>query len=199
LRAPATSEPAVADSAGTDLVPAVQRASIPSVKEDTPAAPVLAAPTLALRESPTTLATAAPAVPPRPAVVSLDSAPPPSDEARSFTGPTRTVSETGAIRNILSQYRSAFSALDVGTARAVWPSVDTKALSKAFDQLEEQDVEFDDCQIVVSGTHASASCAGRSRYIPKVGSKKARVDAHRWQFSLRRLGDDWLIDSVESR
>ena len=57
-------------------------------------------------------------------------------------GTTKT-NETGAIHTVLGRYRNAFSGLDSGAARAVWPSVDVRALDRAFDRLEEQALEFE--------------------------------------------------------
>ena len=112
--------------------------------------------------------------------------------------PTPVV-ESGAIQSVLNRYRSAFSALDVGDARAVWPSVDAKALARAFDQLEEQDIKFDSCQISITGARATASCGGSARYVPKIGSRTEHVDTHRWKFNLRRINEAWLIETVDSR
>jgi hypothetical protein len=93
----------------------------------------------------------------------------------------------------------AFSRLDAGGAKAVWPGVDERALSRAFNQLEEQQFVFDSCGIDVSGARATASCRGRTQYIPKVGSRSLRVDLRQWTFTLTRIGGDWTIDSVDTR
>jgi hypothetical protein len=77
--------------------------------------------------------------------------------------------------------------------------VDTKALARAFEQLEQQEVEFDACDISSAGRSATAHCDGRVRYIPKVGSRKQREDSHRWTFKLWRIDDRWIIESVSSR
>jgi hypothetical protein len=113
--------------------------------------------------------------------------------------PPTNLAETGEIRTVLSRYRNAFSDLDSGAATAVWPTVDRKALGRAFERLEEQQLEFDNCQIAVDGPRAVASCEGSARYVPKVGNRTARTEARRWRFTLHRLDQGWLIEQVDSR
>jgi hypothetical protein len=107
------------------------------------------------------------------------------------------VTPTDAIQRTLRQYQIAFSRLDVAAVRQVWPSVDGKALTKAFDQVEEENLAFDSCDITVSGRRAVASCGGSTYYVPKVGSKNARVQRQQWRISLRQTSDDWVVDSVD--
>jgi len=109
------------------------------------------------------------------------------------------VSDTGVIRTVLNRYRSAFSSLDVNGAVSVWPGVDARALKRAFDRLEEQEVVFDGCTIQVAGARAVASCAGSARYVPKVGSRTRTTDQRQWTFNLHKAGDGWLIDGVTAR
>ena len=108
--------------------------------------------------------------------------------------------ETGEIRNVLSRYRSAFNDLNANEAKAVWPTVDDKSLDRAFRQLERQDVTFNVCHIEVAGVRAVSSCDGRASYVPKVGSKTARVDSRSWTFQLLKTEDaGWMIEGVNSR
>jgi hypothetical protein len=104
-----------------------------------------------------------------------------------------------AIQSALSRYQTAYRDLDAGAARAVWPSVDSKALSKAFDRLEQQDLFFDSCQIAVNDVRAVASCQGFARYVPRVGSKAPRDDQRQWEFKLSKVADIWLIYTVSAR
>jgi hypothetical protein len=99
----------------------------------------------------------------------------------------------------LNGYRDAFGSLDVNAARAVWPRVDARALSRAFAQLSTQEFEFAACDISITGERASADCAGNARWVPKVGSKSARVDSRVWQFELRRINQQWEIQTVATR
>jgi hypothetical protein len=77
--------------------------------------------------------------------------------------------------------------------------VDDKTLTRAFDQLEQQVVAFDSCQIAVTSPRAVASCEGHATYVPKIGSKTTRVVPRRWTFILQKPGSEWTIKAVESR
>jgi pyruvate/2-oxoglutarate dehydrogenase complex dihydrolipoamide acyltransferase (E2) component len=106
---------------------------------------------------------------------------------------------TIAVQAAVGRYQSAFSALNAGAALSVWPSVDAKALERAFERLETQALEFDRCVITVTGVLAEAVCAGRARYVPKVGNKSAHVESRQWKFHLRKTAEAWLIHSVNAR
>jgi len=107
--------------------------------------------------------------------------------------------ETRAIASVLNRYEQAFSALDANAAQAVWPSVDVKALGRAFDQLDEQTFALEGCNINVAGARAEAECAGNARYVRKVGKRALRVEPRHWHFMLRQLDDHWVIDTVDAR
>jgi len=104
-----------------------------------------------------------------------------------------------AIQTVLSQYRTAYRELDAGAALAIWPSVDTKALRRAFDQLEQQDLIFDSCQIAVTDARAVASCRGFASYVPRVGNKGVHDDQRQWEFKLSKVAEVWQIDTVSAR
>ena len=135
-------------------------------------------------------------VEPRPVVAAPASLP--RAEASAAPVPSLPAPET-AIQTVLSQYRTAYRDLDAGAARAIWPSVDTKALRKAFDRLERQDLIFDSCQIAVRDLRAVASCNGFAWYVPRVGSKGPHDDQRQWEFKLSKVDDAWLIDTVSAR
>ena len=99
----------------------------------------------------------------------------------------------------LNRYQDAFSTLDANAAHAVWPSVDVKALAKAFDQLEAQTFDLEGCDITVTGARAEADCAGNARYVRKVGNRALRVEPRRWRFTLRQTSDQWVIATVDAR
>lgn len=71
-----------------------------------------------------------------------------------------------------------------------------EALKNAFEQLRAQQIAFAACAVDVSGLHASATCRGTARYVPKVGSGEPISAAHLWQFRLRKLVDAWVIESA---
>jgi hypothetical protein len=134
---------------------------------------------------------------PRAVVPTPPSAPvasPPSSTAASPLEP-----QTRAIATVLNRYEQAFSALDANAAQAVWPSVDVKALGRAFDQLDEQTFALEGCNINVAGARAEAECGGNTRYIRKVGNRALRVEPRHWHFRLRQRDDQWVIDAVDAR
>ena len=102
-------------------------------------------------------------------------------------------SNTRSIENTLARYRKAFSALDASAARAVWPTVNQRTLSRAFERLEKQDVSFEGCQIDVAEARAEANCIGTASYVPRIGNRTPQVDRRLWRFSLvevaRRMAD----------
>ena len=110
-----------------------------------------------------------------------------------------TVGEADQISGVLTLYRSAFNALDSAAARRVWPSVDERALDRAFAGLQQQDVAFENCQIDVAGVRAAARCNGVARYVPKVGSRNPQTLAREWKFALQKVDDRWVIDAVDAR
>jgi hypothetical protein len=99
---------------------------------------------------------------------------------------------------VLTRYRSAFATLDVNAVEALWPSVNSRALRNAFDQLESQRFDFG-CQLHVTGARANVVCGGTSEFVPAVGSRKPRVEPRDWIFYLARVDDTWVIERVESR
>jgi len=100
---------------------------------------------------------------------------------------------------VIDQYRTAYSSLNVAGLSSFWPSVNERALAKAFEQLEAQRFDFDSCQIDVSGQFARALCSGTATFVTKVGRKTPRTEPRRWTFHLSRGAKGWLIDRVESR
>jgi hypothetical protein len=107
--------------------------------------------------------------------------------------------ERTRVADVLQRYARAYGELDVRAAREVWPGVDQRALTRAFDGLSSQSVSFDDCQIDVQGSTANASCRGQASYIGKVGRSVPRIEARTWRFELRRDGEAWKIENAEAR
>jgi hypothetical protein len=97
------------------------------------------------------------------------------------------------VRKVLLDYTRAYERLDVQAAKAIWPSVDDRALQHAFEQLDAQQVRFASCGVSVSGRDANARCRGDATYRPKVGSRVLRLTAREWTFSLSRDNDRWQI------
>jgi hypothetical protein len=103
------------------------------------------------------------------------------------------------IRSLLDHYRQAYGSLDANAVAAVWPSVNTRSLARAFSQLESQRFEFTDCRIDVSVARAQAICAGRASFVPKIGGRATRTENREWAFVLQRLNDGWIISRADAR
>ncbi|HSK08228.1 MAG TPA: hypothetical protein VK911_01530, partial [Vicinamibacterales bacterium] len=93
----------------------------------------------------------------------------------------------------------AYNRLDATAARRVWPTVDERALARAFAGLESQGGNFERCDLQVAGAEATAACRGRARYVPKVGSRDPISENRQWSFRLRRAGSGWQIVQAEAR
>jgi len=131
-----------------------------------------------------------------PAAVALSTAvgptiPPPS-------APVMRVDEEALVRQTLQRYRNAYEGLDAHSARAVWPTVNESALARAFDGLESQALTFDTCNVSVRGDAAAVVCRGTTRYVPKVGSREPRTEPRTWNFTLRKAGPAWTIESARA-
>ena len=120
-----------------------------------------------------------------------------TDSPASSSSSTR-VDERDRIRAVLARYESAYTALDAAAARAVWPSVDQRALARAFDGLAAQQVKLGQCDVRVDGSTASARCSGSASWTPKVGGG-SRMQARRWEFQLRNASAGWQITSAAIR
>jgi hypothetical protein len=108
--------------------------------------------------------------------------------------------EESRVAAVLNQYARAYARLDAGAARAVWPSVDERALARAFAGLASQDLAFDDCSIDVQGATANASCRGTAKYVGKIGNRQPRIEPRVWRFELHRDGEAWKIaNAIASR
>lgn len=155
------------------------RASRAPTAADAGAAPVPPAPD----------ATAAP--PPSPAPSSAAAAAASAPAGATAALPT---SEEPRIRAVLGQYEAAYGRLDASAARAVWPTVDSRALARAFDGLESQRLVFDHCDLTVTGAKAQAACRGSATYVPRVGDRSPRTEPRQWSFQLEKVaGDRWQI------
>jgi len=102
------------------------------------------------------------------------------------------------VRRTLQQYRAAYESLDARSAHAVWPTVSEVALQRAFSGLESQQLNFDDCDVQVRGLTGLATCRGTMLYVPKVGSHDPRREPRVWTFDLRKVGENWQIDSART-
>ena len=86
--------------------------------------------------------------------------------------------------------------LDVSAAAEVWPSVDRRALSRAFATLKSQGLNFVACDIVVVESNATASCHGSVEFVRRVGRPEPMTAQQRWVFKMRKIGTHWMIEEV---
>jgi hypothetical protein len=124
-------------------------------------------------------------------------APPPPQPQAFATVATR--SEQSEIQQTLGQYRTAYQRLDAQAARTVWPSVDARALGRAFSSLTSQQLAFDSCVFDITGNNATAHCTGSASYTPKVGGGGPRSELRQWTFRLQKAPDGWKIQSAQIR
>jgi len=107
------------------------------------------------------------------------------------------VAEESAVRDVLGRYVRAYGGLNVSATKAVWPSVDTRALGRAFAGLESQALYFADCQISMAIVSARAKCFGTAEFVPRVGNRSAHRDSREWTFEMKKAGDQWTIARVD--
>jgi hypothetical protein len=111
----------------------------------------------------------------------------------------RSQDQRAEVEKLLQQYQLAYGRLDASAAKAIWPALDERALARAFEGLDSQNVRFDGCTVYFSNPDAEAVCAGVVTYVTKVGSREPRSDRRRWTFRLRKTGDSWTIVRAEAR
>ena len=89
--------------------------------------------------------------------------------ADSVAVPGDTAASEG-ITEALRELERAYQRRDVTLAKAVWPTVNERALARAFDGLRSQSVTFDRCTLEVSGAAGYVECRGVTTYVTRVGS-----------------------------
>lgn len=116
----------------------------------------------------------------------------------SVSAPAPQPVETRAIQRVLNKYRDAYSVLDVAAAKAVWPTVDAMALGMTFGRVADQNYEYDGCRIAVADLRAEAVCRGTAEY-RHFRNDRMRQESRQWRFSLRKVKEDWVIDTVQAQ
>jgi len=100
----------------------------------------------------------------------------------------------------LKQYERAYEQLDANAVRAVWPSVDTRALARAFHDLKSQALVFDRCDVSLATARAArAACRGRATYETRAGEQSARTEHLEWTFQLQKMNEEWRIVKASAR
>jgi hypothetical protein len=106
------------------------------------------------------------------------------------------VDEEGSIVQVLRHYERAVARKDPLGAKAVWPSLDDRALARAFNDLQSHSLALQDCRVTVDSVVARATCQGVATYLPKVGRRKPISASHEWTFNLAKEGGGWHIASA---
>jgi hypothetical protein len=126
--------------------------------------------------------------------------PPPAVEAKASSASdspateiSRPSDESAFVRAVLDRYERAYSSLDAAAASAIWPGVNRSALARAFQGLASQRVSLGDCDVLVNGPAARATCSGTATWQPKVGGG-IRTEPRQWSFDLRKSGEAWRIE-----
>ena len=107
--------------------------------------------------------------------------------------------ESTAVAQVLDRYEQAYDRLDAGGAAAVWPSVNLRALERAFAGLQVQDLDFSTCTFAVSANDAAARCAGVLRYARRIGDTTPKTEQHVWTIEFARAGEIWRIVRVTAQ
>ena len=186
--APVTSSP----SAAIWPPPALARA--PSSESTTP----LDAPAGRASATPPPISSPPPSPPPpvaRPAATVAPSEPTPVASPEV----TARAAKTASVQLVLDRYRDAFDSLDANGVEAFWPGADVRALNRAFAQIESQRLQFDHCDINLTGARALASCNGYAEYTRKAGTRDVRLEPRHWTFTLGEGKNGWVILGVDAR
>ena len=120
----------------------------------------------------------------------------------TLASPAADVASSGdeaRIQQLLERFKMAYARLDPQAAQAVWPTVDVRALERAFDSLAAQEIAFEDCDLAITEGRARATCQGHGTYVPKVGDRAPRTLRREWAFELERVSSDWQIAHTEAR
>jgi hypothetical protein len=107
--------------------------------------------------------------------------------------------ESASLASIVRSYERAYDRLDAAAAAALWPSVDERALARAFARLQTQDLEFDNCTFAVSDNEATAQCAGQLQYSRRIGDPSLKRERHVWTIEFVRTGESWHIVRITAR
>jgi hypothetical protein len=133
------------------------------------------------------------------------SGPPPMPNASTALAAAEAMAavaaDAAAIEITLREYAKAYDRLDAKAAVAVWPTVDQRALSRAFAGLASQTLVFRGCEVVVraGAITATASCRGSAEYVRRVGDARVHVEPRQWTFTLNKLAGEWRIDAVDGQ
>lgn len=203
---PAKTMPLAAPTAPTASAPtAALSKAAPAASASNAGAPDVALPPPAPVEKPDTIVEAIPVTPAPSLDLPLTTAPlpapplPPAVAAAGGLAAAMVAADEAAIETTLRRYEEAYENLDAKAAAAVWPTVDRRALSHAFEGLASQRLNFRGCEVLVraGARTATASCNGTAEYVRKVGDARVRVEPRQWNFTLNKTQGAWRIEAVD--
>jgi hypothetical protein len=99
----------------------------------------------------------------------------------------------------LKRLQLGYARRDAALVKQVWPSVDVRALERAFDGLQSQSVTFEQCETRVTTPTGEMQCRGVTTYVPRIGGQYRRTESRQWRFRMEKQGENWIIDSVTAR
>jgi len=212
--APALPAPSLTARAAAPAVPSVPASSVPAAERPRPSRPIAApqvnrvpaAPSIA--KAPETTLPAVDLSPvniaERPALALTGSAPaaaivaPPPVAAPPIAREVLSAAavDRQAVLHTVNEYKQAYESMDVEATAAVWPSVDRRALARAYSTLKSQDLELQNCSISIDDAKATTRCRGTIEYVRRIGSPTPRTGYQDFVFTLRKLGSNWIIYDV---
>jgi hypothetical protein len=182
---------------GPSSTPRQTRARLPAESVPRPTRPQLpSAPPARAIDSDVLSPSAIAALPHVPAAQPLAPAPPPAPEPAEEP---ESVRDQRLIRSLLEAYRLAYERRDPLAVAALWPGVDSRAVTRAFSTLNAQRMTFDRCEVSITGVVAVARCDGRLDYSRSVGETDTQSRQMAWAFALERGSGQWRISGVNSR
>jgi hypothetical protein len=179
----------------------VDRANAPRTQHAPTARPSLKAfvPSVPIANAPLSSAAIAPATPVAPRFLDRTLAETTTPAAALGGVPNRPAGnalEEDAVKRALGRYIAAFDELSVNATIQIWPSVDRRALTRAFASLKSQEIAFESCDVKAAGSGATARCRGTVQYVRRVGSPVPRTEPEQWLFKMQKYGSEWKIDQV---
>jgi hypothetical protein len=107
---------------------------------------------------------------------------------------SRSVSEEEElVRRLLDEYTGAFERRDVRAQKALYPTVDSKALKRRYEQITAQRLTLESCGITISGSTANARCRGSATFQPRIGTRVLEYASREWTFDLSKQDTAWRI------
>jgi serine/threonine-protein kinase len=186
---PPVTAPAQSPPPPRSTQPAGQAAPPPATPPVQTSAPSLPAPETPVQLPP------APAPRPNPAPPPPQTAKPPVTTAAE--GEKSPASSETAIRELLRRYQRAMESRNIDALKAIWPTLQgaqEDAVRREFQFARRIALEIDSLDVKATGATGTAFFTRRYQIVTTDNQKLDRTS--RTTMTLRRQGDDWIIDSV---